>query len=125
MIHALNAGEAKGVAPKYRYLPTAPPPSRLENTAPPSNFRSRLRHFHLDLRRRGGACGGGWLLLFYVEEDAAADADAAAAERKHAANCERGTRRAAQDQQGGTPVALRAACERGLDNKGVAHPRRR
>ena len=92
---------------------------------------SRLRHDHLDLlrrrskfRRRIGACGGGWLLLLHVEEDAAADADAAA-ERKQAANCVRGTRRAAQDQQGGTPVAVRAACERVLDCKGAAHPRRR
>ena len=82
-------------------------------------------------RRQGHAAlhlascgGGGWGFRLDFDEDEGADSDAAA-ERKQAADCERGTRRAAQDEQVSAPMAVRAACERMLDYKGVAHPRRR
>ena len=91
-----------------------------------------LRASDLALGRRQGhaalrlaSCGGGgWGFRLDFDEDEGADSDAAA-ERKQAADCERGTRRAAQDEQVSAPVAVRAACERVLDYKGVAHPRRR
>ena len=67
--------------------------------------------------------GSNYLLLLHADEDADADA----AEHQQAANCERGTRRTVQAQQGRTSVAV---CARGRavlrgHCKGVAHPRHR